>query len=508
MGLRSFKERMLSKMAESKAKSNVNGAAKPAKEPSKFMNWLNLTKSITTDTEQFKEYAEIVEARGRLQKQYDDLLKEHEQLKREHTKMNQELTNEKANAKKERAVLTHSFGERYQAWKQNDGIVEKCNEEIAKLQTDRQSAKSENQKLQSWVKQLEAKCANANNLNAEYERTIRDLQNEHTLLRGTLQTREAQRDKLDTLLKQAEDNLGLGFLRSLDKASVTYLRSILEDLSGKCQQLTLDFFSSDYVPKNLKAVIESENGLKGGTVIPLSVSTSKEGKLMRCAAAGAVIANTLQKHVFRLCYVPSDVGQAGPIIEAAERLLELFDLEKERQDIYRCQLLQLLDDTKVCEEVAERATSEAYSVLGQLVPNSRLDDLQSELIGLFREAVEMWSSRAQLARDVVVAKQASREDAEVGWYKDVYGSISEPNYEHRSICAHLFPRIVAVSEGAVQVLHGGCVLWSNQPAVLMAKDEAASAQATASNGGGLGRAKRRSSVNTPRSPVAQRAQLQ
>lgn len=191
---------------------------------------------------------------------------------------------------------------------------------------------------------------------------------------------------------------------------------------------------------------------------------------MRRAAAESVIAKALERYILRPFYALSH-SQAGSMQTAAENVFRLFGHDKNRQSVYRCQLLKLAEnsDGEVVEEVVEAATNYVRTKLGQCVLQSKAEHFNSQLSDLFDKAAELWSTKVQYYQDLILADLPSEDSGHL-MSREEFGTRSEiqnPVGAKRAIELVLFPRVYVTPNGPV--LHRGIVLWADQPAVLVAR---------------------------------------
>jgi hypothetical protein len=190
---------------------------------------------------------------------------------------------------------------------------------------------------------------------------------------------------------------------------------------------------------------------------------------MRRAAAQAVIAQVVTKHIFQPFNLPAD--QQAP----AALILKLLEKDKRRLSIYRCQILKMCDTDDADEEVITAARDEAHLALAPFLPAPSFISFGDRLQALFADAVAVWRD-AQYSRDIIVAEVVTTmlggEDKPRSYaeYDSGTPKLNAPKTqveEKPSIVAMLFPQI----GNEDHIIHNGFALWSNQGAVLGAASE-------------------------------------
>ncbi|KAI0126801.1 hypothetical protein BJ170DRAFT_684383 [Xylariales sp. AK1849] len=456
-------------MAESKNKSMINGAGRQPKDSSKIWTFLSSAKDIINDFEGIHSLASLVEEKNKLQKELEVKAKENEELQRQQTQAMKVLDNLKAQALKEREIITNAFGERYKAFDQKNAIMERQEREIIQLKADLQGVKSQEAQRQDRVKKLEAGLKDANAAKLRHESASKSKENECIHFQAQLKACELNRDNYRSKLQQAKAELGDGILKEMNESIKADLTRELKLLSDKCHSVVMAIFTDQVLPKN--ATISVAHLRRQFTQLPLSGDCTKEAVLMRCAAAEAIIAQALLTHVFRPFYVLD--GPEGNMI-APEVVLDLFSADKRRQSIYRYQLLKMIEDDDVgsgTEAVVAVASNFIHGALDQLVSPPKLTLFHDQIEDLLQNASDTWFTYAQLSQDLVTADMPTIDDNHLESRVE-YGTRSESvnsGNTKRTIVAPLFPRISINGSGAIP--HHGTVLWLDQPAVLAAKTQ-------------------------------------
>lgn len=217
MGLRSFKERMLSKMAEFKNKPHLNGSAKLTKE-SPLQAVFKLLKNVQTDSQEFKSYDQLLNDKVEIEKQLHNETNAKQELTSQHNQLRAEFIKQKQEAKRKEVELSNTFGERYQAWKQNESVTQNCIDETEKLKASLQTKRADGEKQQANLIQLEIELRSARAKEKELVVNLEKMSNQAKRVNAKLQQCE-----LDGRLHQAEIDLGEGTLLPFGEAQAIQL---------------------------------------------------------------------------------------------------------------------------------------------------------------------------------------------------------------------------------------------------------------------------------------------
>jgi hypothetical protein len=84
------------------------------------------------------------------------------------------------------------------------------------------------------------------------------------------------------------------------------------------------------------------------------------------------------------------------------------------------------------------------------------------------ELWELWSTSVQQANEIVIASLPTQEDGLVGSYPD-HGvrHVAKSETSKHKVAVPLFPQLAFDST----TIYGGMVLWSDQPAIIIARDQ-------------------------------------
>lgn len=192
---------------------------------------------------------------------------------------------------------------------------------------------------------------------------------------------------------------------------------------------------------------------------------------MRCIIAEAVIAEVLTNQIFVPFYL------ANGLKTAASALLDYFGDNEHRHTIYRCQVLQSMDDsedtTRIEEDIIRKASNEVRTTLHPLVVAFKQAGFYNAVPVFFREALRLWSE-VQRSRHMITAEAPSMNEEQPPNQYDEYDQASgytrpkgSKSPVEKAIAAVLFPQVGTRDE----LVFGGVVLWSNQTAILAAAQE-------------------------------------
>lgn len=185
---------------------------------------------------------------------------------------------------------------------------------------------------------------------------------------------------------------------------------------------------------------------------------------MRRAAGQAVICEALMAHIFRPFYILDDFEKS------AFQMLEFFSEDKEQQQIYRFQVARLTrdEDTEPSMEAVMSASAAIFMALDRLLPHARSEELHHKIERFLQRAAQTWVAEAQQASDLFEVTKPGTENGPPETYQE-YGTrnIGNAGVTSHNVAAILFPQITARG----QTLHVGQVVWSDSPAVMIAKDQ-------------------------------------
>jgi len=219
---------------------------------------------------------------------------------------------------------------------------------------------------------------------------------------------------------------------------------------------------------------------------------------MRCAAAELVLINALYNHIFTDVYIPGAVQYQ----RAVSTTLQILN-DPQREALVRCQLLAEFEtQADTFQSVAQPASNEVCTALDSLLPAGEpRQKFQTKLAELLKDAFELWRSLQASTRRVYADMSVDPHilERDTDFYSDYdYGALR--NATNPSMLAPagqavqlLFP-MVCIGE---EVAFNPKALWSDQAAVVDARDELA-AERTSIHGGVAG------VPDVVRQPVARR----
>ncbi|KAK9802376.1 hypothetical protein SCARD494_00309 [Seiridium cardinale] len=463
MILKSFKEHMLTKMADSKNKSLVNGAHKTVKSSNKLLALITCAKDVVADLDGIESLTDLIEEKKQLKQMLETKTKAIQQLE---TKQNQ-LSGQAAS---EKNALVSAFTEQVRNFVRETSELEARSQDGSQLKAQLGEAKRRAREQHDKIDLLDKDLANVKTLRDMNEARSKRMEKERNVIRAKFNARDAECEDLDSQLREAKADLGHGVFRPLSLADLTFLTKKISDLAEKCRKLVAEFFGTDEVSEYNNITTAYLRGRF--ETLPLPKSQSNESALMRRAAAESVIAQALVDHVLRPFYAPClDINVNAQ--EAAECVFGLFGRDKSCQSVFRCQLLKLAKDREsdVIDEVVQVATDSVLTILGQYVSPNRAEQFEDRVTGLFEEFAELWSKQIQYYEDLILADLPEEDSAHLG-SRTEYGSIPDtkiPEGAKRAIELVLFPRIYVSLKGPV--LQRGVVLWADQSIVVTARDQ-------------------------------------
>lgn len=212
--------------------------------------------------------------------------------------------------------------------------------------------------------------------------------------------------------------------------------------------------------------------------IPLLPSTSPAARLIRAACAEAVIMNAIVNHVFADIYLP---GYTGRQKEVSSTLALLAELNPRREALVRCQFLaEFVPSQEVVSSVMQAAFKDICFILDSLLPaGPQQDRFHTELAGLLQSAVTTWIPLQASRNRVVVDFSMNMPDLDrqEDFYSDFDKATAEngtpqpssPGATHTSVILMLFPLILMDGN----IMAGPKALWSDQAALIEAREEVA-----------------------------------
>ncbi|KAK6071457.1 RNA polymerase rpb1 c-terminal repeat domain protein [Seiridium cupressi] len=457
MRLKSFKEHMLTKMADSKNKPLANGAHKTVKSPNKLLALVACAKDVVADLDGIESLAGLIEEKKQLQQMLE-------------TKTTTRSSNLKQlrNFDRERSEL------------------EARSQDASQLKAQRGEAKRRGREQHDKIDLLKKDLGNVKTLRDMNEARSKRMEKERNVIQAKFNARDAECEDLDSQLREAKADLSHGVFRPLNQADLASLTKKIASANvlffappkfHPCQRTPPQAFGT-FLLNPINANLYQYNNITPASlrerfkVLPLPKSQSNESALMRRAAAESVIAQALVNYVLRPFYAPClDININAQ--EAAECVFGLFGRDKSCQSVFRCQLLKLAKDREsdVIDEVVQVATVSVLTILGQYVSSNRAEQFEDRVTGLFEEFAELWSTQIQYYEDLILADLPGEDSVHLG-SRTEYGSIPDtkiPEGAKRAIELVLFPRIYVSLKGPV--LQRGVVLWADQSIVVTARDQ-------------------------------------
>ncbi|KAB5582917.1 hypothetical protein GE09DRAFT_285463 [Coniochaeta sp. 2T2.1] len=444
-------------MADTKNKSNGQTPSPQTPKGSKFAErWskiINLCSEIKNDPAGALDYEKTVEDNTTLRislKKRDD-----------------ELQTLKSEVEQLKLLGSHDlerFGKKYAEFEYILKDAESSRTALASTTTKLEETNKQIKKLECDNKQLEKRTRDMETARKHAERDLADTQD---------RLRELENKHMKAQQKisfYGEDNLV-----SIDLDKVGH---DLEEFAEKCHQVVMGCFEPcEAPPRNISSLIDYVDRCPGRHVrlpLPLTDHTTKSARLMRCAAAELVIANTMVEHIFTDIYVPNDIDRQKALASALELLAST---DPRREALVRCQLLETCDaDAQSLDSICQAAFEEVCAALDGLLPAGEpRDKFHAGLSALLGEALELWHplqwSRTRISAHLFVSpKMLNRsEDA----YPDYDGvnpqSAGGGGLPGSQPVMLLFPLIYSSGRA---VICPPTALWSDQGAFIDASNEA------------------------------------
>ncbi|OAQ68968.1 hypothetical protein VFPPC_05115 [Pochonia chlamydosporia 170] len=450
----SFKERMktLTTMAESKVKAAAKGPINRNLKDSKLWSLICLAREVSVDTEGIQDYGQLVSDKKSLEHEVSEKSTEIARLK-------EELAHCKDMASTEKSFLMREFGEQYKKFSERTDTLEINRGRVEQLETELETMKDRNKsqrdKLVSMDRNAKATQSEFTQLEKDMVRTQRDC----TIHRSELQ---AAQEKCADLEARLRTDLGHDAFHDIDVTRVEKLRDSLKSLARESYAILKEFMSDAEQAMTHATPLQNLQGRF--PLLPLPTGLTKEAVLMRRAAGQAVICEALMAHIFRPFYISDDLK------ESAYQMLEFFSEDKEQQQIYRHQVLRIIEDeeTEPTVEPVMNAGSAIFMALDRLVPSARLEEFRHKIERFLNRAAQMWVIEAQHASDLIEVMTPGTQNEPPETCQE-YGvrNVSNAGTSNHDVAATLFPRIAVRG----QTLHVGQVVWSDSPAALIAKDQ-------------------------------------
>ncbi|EWY88040.1 hypothetical protein FOYG_09402 [Fusarium oxysporum NRRL 32931] len=482
-------------MADTKVKVNghTNGNGTAEKTPTKntkLWQLLALAKEVSKDVGSIEDFEKSAEEREALKQELEAKQGENKRLREFNDKIVREFSDHKAQANAKTETLFAEFEQKYKTYESNKAAVEAMEREVKEAREKLAAAEVKEGEVENLKQNLAAAEAHL----ASHASEIREMNAECELQKSQMEANIEELKGCKEKLTQAQSDLGEGILRDFGTEEVKKLRSDLQELSKKVHDFVNEYFNDHDGAHDSASEIQELHARF--PKIPLSTRTTKASAKMRCAAADAVIAETLLSYVFVPFYVASDMRAT------ASSMLGFFKGDERRETVYRSQILGSLSDSEqtetVQEDIVRKASNEVRSTLHPLVVAYKQTGFYNAVPTLFRQAVALWAD-AQRSRDMITAEMPDEEDSRGARQYDDYdvGNARKTKGSPKpTVLAILFPQFVCRDE----VIAEGVVLRSDQAAVLEALEEAKD------NGGANGDVKkkpgtRRRSSAEPKSPL-------
>ncbi|OQV09599.1 hypothetical protein CLAIMM_13706 [Cladophialophora immunda] len=292
------------------------------------------------------------------------------------------------------------------------------------------------------------------------------LEDEKAALNAKLLEAKTGEDELTAKMKEKDEKISKyeSCVAELQDVDTKEFSDNMQGLWEKFKEFATKFFlsniSSDLFDSSQWDLFIDQLGLKG--TIPLPTRNTEPAKKARVAAALATIASMLSTRIFTPFYFYRPTASD----DFKELLIRLAE-EDSRKELM-CRALLLSPWTKKEQRDAEEclvkeATGAVAKSLGFWINDNTLDAFRRELLGLFKEAVELWRQ----TQNSSVKFEATVDDIdEPGW--EVLSALSngEPpeDSQAKPATVALFPRVLVIGKDEDVTLFDGIGLWDWQTA--------------------------------------------
>ncbi|KAK3381721.1 hypothetical protein B0H63DRAFT_524405 [Podospora didyma] len=446
------------------AGDNAPSGKSTSKGASKIFEALNklcgVVKELKDDTGAVEEFSELVDSQKKLSADLKAKEDELQGLRTEKDIAIAELKEENESLKNAKEVLWKEFFKKQSEFGNNLALAKVEKKEFNQLQSTLQVTAKMKTRLEAENKKLQKELSQETKALMKTCSLLKDTENERDRLKHQHAIAQQDLDGLKNLLK--EDRL--------EDFNPESLGNSLEEFAKKCHATVFKSFKAiDVPPASLPAL----HGYLAS--LPISSSTSNPAQLMRCAAAEAVFSKALVDHIFVDIYlgVPS-------LQHAISATLDVLQSKSERRERLARSLLlaEFGPDQGKPQYAVKSAKEDCNKVLDPLIPAGPIRDaFYKSLDTLLNEAVELWEPVQRSKQRVSVELDLSLDlginiDEEEDSFPE-YGAIKTREGggggERNRPVLLLRPQICMGQE----ILLPAVALWSNQAALVEAKDEAA-----------------------------------
>ncbi|KID83303.1 hypothetical protein MGU_09394 [Metarhizium guizhouense ARSEF 977] len=440
-------------MAESKAKSATKGPTNKSVKDSKVWSLVCLAREVGGDAEGIQDYTHLVAQKNGLESEVDV-------KSQEITRLKQELAQHKDIASTEKSLLMREFGEQYKIFAEKTAALEAYRGRVAQLEIELETMSNNERSQQRKLQTLEADAKSKQTALSHLQKTMETAERDCIIHRSQLQAAQEKCDDLETRLRT---DLGCNFFHEIDDTRVGKLRDDLTFLSKESYTIVKDFIADPEPAVVSTTLLQNLQTRFPG--LPQPAGLTKEAVLMRRAAGQAIICEALMAHIFRPFYIPDDMK------EPASQMLEFFSEDKEQQQIFRYQVLKLLqdEDTEPLKDAVMEAGFAVSMALDRLISPARLEEFRHRIENLLCRAAKMWVIEAQQAGDLIeVMSPGNKNEPPPQTYQEygIRSTVKGGTTDHHA-AAILFPRMAVKG----QMLHVGQVVWSDSPAAMIARDQ-------------------------------------
>ncbi|KAK0708555.1 hypothetical protein B0H67DRAFT_686606 [Lasiosphaeris hirsuta] len=420
-----------------------------------------LAKELREDVVAVEDFERLLDNQKRLKA---DLKTKEAEIQNLRTTKDDEIANLRDEIKRletDKAVLWKEFSAKQKELEDQLGEFEDTRHALRETKDQLQKVKEEARLAKAEKKQLSSALAKESNLLKKKHKELEGSKAKHNEWKLGCTVVEGKLRRLEDFVR----------VKELEECDIGRFGEF-EGLADECHALAFEFFRAvEETPASLPSAIA------GLTKMPLSLSTSAPAQVMRCAVAEYVIGRALTDHIFVDMYfrdpnLQHAVSTMLSYLETRDGYPEAGDGHAQsgyigRESIVR---LQLLSESNTGDDARLQAISSAKrdvcKALDSLLPSSITRDVfHSKLEEILERAIELWAplqrSTFRVSAEFGLTAQLDRKyDFHSDFGPLVGGEKSEP-------ILPLFPQIGIRDE----VIYGAKALWSDQTAVVAAKEE-------------------------------------
>ncbi|KAJ2905610.1 hypothetical protein MKZ38_004904 [Zalerion maritima] len=287
-------------MAESKkngggSSSNQNSRLRGPRVISKILGLASQVQDISKDFEGLEQYEQLIETQRALKKELEEKRVQVMQRDNQIKKMGVEIEDKK----RECDTLLNSFGEKFRLLDRNETHIGVLEEQTASLKNELERVRGEVQRMSTAEADLRGKVdRQEKNLRKAKEQIAKQSQTclDHKRM---LDSKDIEIHQLEASCQELKQDASDGVLQHM---STLEMGRCADDLSNELHGMVLHYLLD---AKDMsKTALNSLASHKSHT-LKLSHGMTKYARLLRCAAAEAVVCDSLMRHVFRDLFYPA-----------------------------------------------------------------------------------------------------------------------------------------------------------------------------------------------------------